>query len=60
MVQTVVTGSAPLTQDGANLTIDLSAAATTMMACEDPIMNQATAYMAALDSATSFTASAIS
>jgi len=49
--------SATYTQDGANLTIDLSAAAMTMMACEDPIMNQATAYMTALDSATSFTAS---
>ncbi|MFO7679579.1 MAG: META domain-containing protein [Chloroflexota bacterium] len=44
------------TQDGANLTIDLSAAAMTDMACEEPVMTQATAYMAALAATTSFTA----
>ena len=45
------------TQDGANLTIDLATAASTMMACPEPVMEQATAYMAALGSVTNFTAS---
>lgn len=45
------------TQDGANLTIEQAAGISTMMACPEPVMEQATAYMAALGSVTSFTAS---
>ena len=48
--------STSYTQDGANLTIN-QPAASTMMACEEPIMTQAAAYMTALASVTSFTAS---
>jgi heat shock protein HslJ/uncharacterized protein YraI len=44
------------TQDGAALTIT-QPAASTMMACPDPVMAQAAAYMAALTSVTGFTAS---
>ncbi len=44
------------TQEGANLTIN-QPAASTMMACPDAIMTQATAYMTALAGVTSFTAS---
>ncbi|MFO7662972.1 MAG: META domain-containing protein [Chloroflexota bacterium] len=43
------------TQDGAALTIT-QPAASTMMACPDPVMNQAAAYMTALASVTGFTA----
>ncbi|MCB8984449.1 MAG: META domain-containing protein [Ardenticatenaceae bacterium] len=45
------------TQDGANLTINQSAGISSMMACEEPVMTQASDYMAALGSVTSFTAS---
>lgn len=45
------------TQDGANLTIDQTTAASTMMACPAPVMEQATATMTALGSVTNFTAS---
>lgn len=44
------------TQDGANLTI-AQPAASTMMACEEPVMNQASVYMTALADTTSFTGS---
>lgn len=43
------------TQDGTNLTIS-QPAASTMMACSDPVMTQAAAYMTALASVTGFTA----
>lgn len=45
------------TQDGSNLTINSSAGISSMMACEEAVMNQATAYMAALTATTNFTAS---
>lgn len=45
------------TQDGANLTINQSSGISSLMACDEAIMNQATAYMTALASVTSFTAS---
>jgi heat shock protein HslJ len=45
------------TQDGTNLTIEQATGISTMMACPEPIMEQATAYMTALGSVTSFTAS---
>lgn len=45
------------TQDGANLTINQSSGISSLMACDEPVMTQAAAYMAALASATSFTAS---
>ncbi|MGB4872585.1 MAG: META domain-containing protein, partial [Candidatus Promineifilaceae bacterium] len=48
--------STTYTQDGATLTIN-QPAATTMMACDEPIMTQAAAYMTALATTTSFTAS---
>ena len=48
--------STTYTQDGATLTINQPAAAT-MMACDEPIMTQAAAYMTALATTTSFTAS---
>lgn len=44
------------TQDGANLTIDQATGVTTMMACDEAVMAQATAYMTALGSVTGFTA----
>lgn len=43
-------------QDGANLTIDPATGVTTMMACDEVVMAQATAYMTALGSVTSFSA----
>jgi heat shock protein HslJ len=43
------------TQDGANLTINQSSGISSMMACEEAVMTQATAYMTALGSVTSFT-----
>ena len=43
------------TQDGLNLTIS-QPAASTMIACPDPVMDQAAAYMTALASVTGFTA----
>ncbi len=46
------------TQDGANLTINQSAGISSMMACEEPVMTQASAYTTALGSVTSFTTSA--
>lgn len=48
--------STTYTQNGANLTIEQATGISTMMACPEPIMEQATAYMAALGSVTSFTA----
>ena len=45
------------TQDGANLTINQSAGISSMMACEETVMTQASAYTAALGSVTGFTAS---
>lgn len=45
--------STTFTQDGNNLSIQAPAAAT-MMACPEPVMNQATAYMAALGKTTGF------
>lgn len=48
--------STTFTQDGANLTIN-QPMASTMMACPEPIMNQAAAYTAALATVTGFTAS---
>ena len=45
------------TQDGSNLTINSSAGISSMMACEEAVMNQATAYTTALSATTSFTAS---
>lgn len=45
--------STTFTQDGTNLTIQ-APAASTMMLCPEPVMNQATAYMAALGKTTSF------
>ncbi len=45
--------STTYTQNGANLTIQGSAAAT-MMACPEPVMNQAAAYMTALGKTTGF------
>ncbi|MCA9873127.1 MAG: META domain-containing protein [Anaerolineales bacterium] len=45
------------TQDGSSLTINQSQGISSLMACEEPVMNQATAYMAALTATTSFTAS---
>ncbi|MDX1417386.1 MAG: META domain-containing protein, partial [Candidatus Promineifilaceae bacterium] len=45
--------STSYTQDGANLTIN-QPAATTMMACEEAVMNQASAYMTALADTTNF------
>ncbi len=45
------------TQDGSSLTINPSTGISTMMACEEPVMNQATAYTTALSETTSFTAS---
>lgn len=47
--------STTFTQDGSNLTIN-QPAASTMMACEEPVMNQAAGYMTALAEITSFTA----
>ena len=47
--------STSFTQDGPNLTIN-QPAASTMMACSEPIMNQAAAYMTALTQVTSFIA----
>lgn len=47
--------STTYTQDGASLTINQPAAGT-MMLCPEPVMDQATAYMAALAETTSFTA----
>ena len=44
------------TQDGSSLTINQSTGISTMMACEEPVMNQATAYMAALTATTNFIA----
>jgi heat shock protein HslJ len=44
------------TQSGASLTFK-QPAASTMMACPEPVMNQATAFMAALAGTTDFTAS---
>jgi heat shock protein HslJ len=40
--------------DGSNITINMSQAASTMMACPEPIMAQETAYMQALDQATTY------
>ena len=48
--------STTFTQDGANLTIN-QPMASTMMACPEPVMNQAAAYTAALATVTGFTAS---
>ena len=45
--------STSFTQDGASLTID-QPMASTMMACEEPVANQAAAYTAALAATTSF------
>lgn len=45
------------TQDGANLTINQSSGISSLMACDEAVMAQATAYMTALASVTSFTAS---
>ncbi|MEZ4770062.1 MAG: META domain-containing protein [Caldilineales bacterium] len=45
--------STTYTQDGASLTID-QPMASTMMACEDAVMTQASAYMAALAATTGF------
>lgn len=45
------------TQDGSNMTINSSAGISSMMACEEPVMNQATAYTTALSATTSFSAS---
>ncbi len=45
------------TQDGSSLTINQSAGISSMMACEEAVMNQATAYTTALSTTTSFTAS---
>ncbi len=45
------------TQDGSSLTINPSTGISTLMACEEPVMNQATAYTTALSETTSFTAS---
>ncbi len=47
--------STTYTQDGNNLSIN-QPAASTMMACPEPVMSQATAYMAALAETTSFIA----
>ncbi|NJN55301.1 MAG: META domain-containing protein [Anaerolineae bacterium] len=44
------------TQDGSSLTINQSQGISSLMACEEAVMNQATAYMAALSATTSFTA----
>ncbi len=48
--------STTYTQDGANLTIN-QPAASTMMACEEAVMNQSAAYMTALADTTSFSSS---
>ncbi len=45
------------TQDGSSLTINQSQGISSMMACEEPVMNQATAYTTALSATTSFTTS---
>jgi heat shock protein HslJ len=45
------------TQDGSSLTINPSTGISTLMACEEPVMNQATAYTTALSETSSFTAS---
>ncbi len=45
------------TQEGSSLTIDQSAGISSMMACEEPVMNQATAFAAALSATDNFTAS---
>ena len=45
--------STSYTQDGSSLTID-QPMASTMMACEEPVMNQAAAYSAALAATTGF------
>ncbi len=45
------------TQEGSSLTIDQSAGISSMMACEEPVMNQATAFTAALSATDNFTAS---
>lgn len=45
------------TQDNSNLTINQSTGISTMMACEEAVMNQATAYMAALAETNNFIAS---
>ena len=48
--------STTYTQDGANLTINQSAGISSLMACEEAVMTQASAYMTALASVTGFTA----
>lgn len=45
------------TQDGNSLTINQSAGISSMMACEEAVMNQATAYATALAETNNFTAS---
>ena len=44
------------TQDGSSLTITQSTGISSMMACEEPVMNQATAYVAALTATSNFIA----
>ena len=44
------------TQDGSSLTINQSQGISSLMACEEAVMNQATTYMSALSATTSFTA----
>ncbi len=44
------------TQDGSSLTITQSTGISSMMACEEPVMNQAAAYVAALTATSNFIA----
>lgn len=44
------------TQDGSSLTINQSTGISSMMACEEPVMNQATTYMSALAATNNFIA----